>query len=328
MWPSLVLKRAQAKPQRQENRFRPQRLQHYQSNRNRNRKGEQGRVRQGQSAIDYQYQFPSNEPVVAALSRRCGGLNRAKDSRAKRKTPSKDSANRHHAQVPLGHGPEEGSSGDRSGSGGCYVVSGGQGQTTFGPATLAPPHPRRSRTRVNGADIYVVRTTKKGLGNAKPCWRCLEWCRWAGVRRIFYWDASANDDDDDGQLSGGDCPSDSASVDSTDTWEKPKGRWEVVKVNSCRVEDCYITSSDGRILCGEVSMILLTLATWLARLARLIASFAGLKDFFLDGSFMEMLAWFSDSYLPLRTRTPTPLQHSRTPTFRLHTHEWMSRSMP
>jgi len=71
------------------------------------------------------------------------------------------------------------------------------------------------------------------------------------VRRIFYWDASADDDDEEEeQLSSGECPSDSASVDST--WERPKGRWEVVKVNSCRVEDCYITSTDGRILCGEV----------------------------------------------------------------------------
>ena len=260
MWPSLVLKRAQTKEtQRQEKRFRPQRLRHYQSNRNRNRKGEQGRIRQEGSAIDYQYRFPSNEPVVAALSRRCGVWNRAKDSRAKGKVPSKD---RHLAQIPLGQRSEEGSSGDRSGSSGCYAISGDPGRTTLGPTTLT--HSRRPRTRVNGADIYVVRTTKKGLGNAKPCWRCLEWCRWAGVRRIFYWDASANDDDDDEQLSAGDCPSDSASVDNTDTWEKPKGRWEVVKVNSCRVEDCYITSSDGRIMCGEVSMIRLVLATWLA----------------------------------------------------------------
>jgi hypothetical protein len=89
------------------------------------------------------------------------------------------------------------------------------------------------------------------------------------VRRIFYWDASADDDDgddDDEQLSGCESPSDSASVDSTDAWERPKGRWEVVKVNSCRVEDCYITSSDGRILCGEVSMDSFSPShPWLAR---------------------------------------------------------------
>ena len=276
-WPSLVLKRAQAKEtQRQGKRFRPQRLQHCQSNRNRNRKGGQDRVRQERerSAIDYQHQFSPNERAVGALSRRCNVLNRAKDSRAK-KAPSKPSSVRHHAQVPVA-----GSSGNRGGSSGCYVISGGQGQTTLGPAALASPHPRRARTRINGADIYVVRTTKKGLGNAKPCWRCLEWCRWAGVRRIFYWDATANDDGDDDELSSGDCSSDSASVDSTDTWEKPKGRWEVVKVNSCRVEDCYITSTDGRILCGEVSIICLALTKCIVNLARLIAPFAGLTRLF------------------------------------------------
>ena len=74
------------------------------------------------------------------------------------------------------------------------------------------------------------------------------------MRRIFYWDASADDEGDEEQLSGGEYPSDSASVGSTDASERLKGRWEVVKVNNCRAEDCYITSSDGRILCGEVSI--------------------------------------------------------------------------
>jgi hypothetical protein len=81
------------------------------------------------------------------------------------------------------------------------------------------------------------------------------------VRRIFYWDASGDDEDDEEQLSGGEYPSDSTSVDSTDASGRPKGRWEVVKVNNCRVEDCYITSSDGRILCGEVSIESLAPAT-------------------------------------------------------------------
>ena len=67
------------------------------------------------------------------------------------------------------------------------------------------------------------------------------------MRRIFYWDASADDEDEE-QLSGGEYLSNSTSVDST---ERLKGRWEVVKVNNCRVEDCYISSSDGRILSGE-----------------------------------------------------------------------------
>ncbi|KLO17760.1 hypothetical protein SCHPADRAFT_886753 [Schizopora paradoxa] len=51
----------------------------------------------------------------------------------------------------------------------------------------------RSRDmKINGADIYIVRITKTGCGNAHPCWRCLEWCRWAGVKRIFHWNEETN----------------------------------------------------------------------------------------------------------------------------------------
>ena len=46
---------------------------------------------------------------------------------------------------------------------------------------------RRRDPRVNGADIYVARVTKNGMGTARPCWRCLEWCRWAGIKRVFHW---------------------------------------------------------------------------------------------------------------------------------------------
>ncbi|KAG8936440.1 hypothetical protein FRC02_002271 [Tulasnella sp. 418] len=46
---------------------------------------------------------------------------------------------------------------------------------------------RRRDPRVNGSDLYVVRVKKTGMGNAMPCWRCLEWCRWAGVKRVFHW---------------------------------------------------------------------------------------------------------------------------------------------
>ena len=244
--PSLVLKRALAKEtQGQEKRFRPQRSQHYQSNRNRNQKGEHDHIR-----------FPSDEPAAALFPRRCGVLNRAKDEKTKKVIPPKNGAGRHPIRVRLGHGSKRGLNGDQRGGDGCSFTSGNRGQRIFDPATVDSPRSRRPRSRVNGADIYVVRTTKKGLGNAKPCWRCLEWCRWAGVRRIFYWDATIDDGDDadEEQLSGGDYPSDSASVGSTNACERPKGRWEVVKVNNCRMEDCYITSTDGRILCGEVSI--------------------------------------------------------------------------
>lgn len=53
-------------------------------------------------------------------------------------------------------------------------------------------HARRRDSRINGADLYVARITKNGCGNAKPCWRCLEWCRWAGIKRIFHWNMETN----------------------------------------------------------------------------------------------------------------------------------------
>ncbi|QRV99529.1 deoxycytidylate deaminase (dCMP deaminase) [Ceratobasidium sp. AG-Ba] len=47
--------------------------------------------------------------------------------------------------------------------------------------------------RTNGTDIYVVRVASgtTPVGSARPCARCLFWCYWAGIRRVFYWDASA-----------------------------------------------------------------------------------------------------------------------------------------
>lgn len=83
---------------------------------------------------------------------------------------------------------------------------------------------RRRDPRVNGADLYVVRITKHGgVGCAKPCWRCIEWCRWAGVKRIFHCDGQ---------------------------W----GKFQVVKVNeSCSV---YETQADIRLFNGMVRGLL------------------------------------------------------------------------
>jgi hypothetical protein len=261
MLPSRVLKRAQAKQtQKQERRFRSQWLQHYQSNQNRNRKGEQAQEQLMTSGYPFRFTPAAEPPVVLSALPQCGVLNRAKVPKTMKM--KKHSADHQHAQACR--------SGAQNGRSGSYsAISSGRDLKTSGLAA-ARTSPRRPRNRVNGADIYVVRTTKKGLGNAKPCWRCLEWCRWAGVRRIFYWDASAGEDDNDEggdeQLSSTECSSDSASVGSTDAWEKLRGRWEVVKVNSCRVEDCYVTSTDGRILCGEVSI---DWPSWVVGLARL-----------------------------------------------------------
>ena len=79
---------------------------------------------------------------------------------------------------------------------------------------------RRRDPRINGADIYVARVTKVGMGSARPCWRCVEWCRWAGVKRIFHW----NGED---------------------------GKFEVVKVNTAE-RGQYETHADIRLFAGMV----------------------------------------------------------------------------
>jgi len=78
---------------------------------------------------------------------------------------------------------------------------------------------RRRDSRVNGADIYVARFTKNGMGSASPCWRCLEWCRWAGVKRIFHWNGE-------------------------------ESKFDVVKVNSAQGDNMYETHADFRLFAG------------------------------------------------------------------------------
>lgn len=72
---------------------------------------------------------------------------------------------------------------------------------------------------MNGADLYVARITKHGVGNAKPCWRCIEWCKWAGVKRIFHYVGESN-------------------------------KFHVVKVNEARGDGTYETHADGRLFAG------------------------------------------------------------------------------
>jgi hypothetical protein len=74
---------------------------------------------------------------------------------------------------------------------------------------------RRRHARLNGADLYVARITKIGAGSAKPCWRCIVWCQWAGVKRVFFWDSEL-------------------------------GKFEMVKVNGVEVQH-YKTHSDLRL---------------------------------------------------------------------------------
>ncbi|PSR73030.1 hypothetical protein PHLCEN_2v11134 [Hermanssonia centrifuga] len=79
---------------------------------------------------------------------------------------------------------------------------------------------RRRDSRVNGADIYVARVVKNGMGDARPCWRCIEWCRWAGIKRVFHWNGQ-------------------------------EGKFEVVKVNDADCEP-YETPADTRRFAGQV----------------------------------------------------------------------------
>ncbi|KAH7911128.1 hypothetical protein BJ138DRAFT_1113351 [Hygrophoropsis aurantiaca] len=77
---------------------------------------------------------------------------------------------------------------------------------------------RRRDPRVNGADIYVVRVVKNGFGSAQPCWRCVRWCHWSGIKRIFHWN----------------------SVER---------RFDIVKVNNLD-NDVYETQADTRLFAG------------------------------------------------------------------------------
>jgi hypothetical protein len=106
---------------------------------------------------------------------------------------------------------------------------GGDSDTLLASQTCTKPSPdaehscwntRRRDPRVNGADIYVCRITKTGMGTSRPCWRCVEWCRWAGVKRIFHWNGD-------------------------------EMRWDVVKVKSAR-KDQYETHADIRLSAGLV----------------------------------------------------------------------------
>ncbi|KII83616.1 hypothetical protein PLICRDRAFT_702425 [Plicaturopsis crispa FD-325 SS-3] len=121
--------------------------------------------------------------------------------RTKRSKTKKRRACRHCASPP-------------SSSGECGESAGGSTKESADKRWDA----RRRDPRVNGADLYVVRVTKKGMGSCKPCWRCLEWARWAGVKRIFH-------------------------------WNNEEGVFEVVKVNNAE-STAYETHADVRLYAG------------------------------------------------------------------------------
>ena len=140
--------------------------------------------------------------------------------------PSAATKRKSAAEARGGGGSRSGEAG-RNGSGGA----GGDKRSASCRSHASSPAPpgeadkawsaRRRDPRINGADIYVARVTKVGMGSAKPCWRCVEWCRWAGVKRIFHW----NGED---------------------------GKFDMVKVNTAE-RDQYETHADIRLYAGMVS---------------------------------------------------------------------------
>ncbi|KAJ6492895.1 hypothetical protein C8R47DRAFT_1012990 [Mycena vitilis] len=83
----------------------------------------------------------------------------------------------------------------------------------------------RSRySKLNGCDLYVCRVTKNGeFGCSKPCWRCVDWCAWAGIRRIFH-------------------------------WSMVEGRFICLKVGDASKAECYETITDVRYLKARASL--------------------------------------------------------------------------
>ncbi|KAK7055519.1 CMP/dCMP-type deaminase domain-containing protein [Favolaschia claudopus] len=84
---------------------------------------------------------------------------------------------------------------------------------------------QQQHSKLNGCDLYVCRTTKKGeFGCSKPCWRCVSWCRWAGIKRIFHW-----------------------SVE--------EGRFICLKVGDASVAECYETVADVRLVRSRAVLV-------------------------------------------------------------------------
>ena len=141
-----------------------------------------------------------------------------KPLRRKARSQSNDRSGNSSGSSGDASGSESSGSGTEGGGGICgALIYAMPSEMTGGRAYVA----RRRDPRVNGADIYVARITKQGCGNARPCWRCLEWCKWAGVKRIFHWNE-------------GMC------------------KFDVVKVNSAPREQ-YETHADNRLYAGLVS---------------------------------------------------------------------------
>lgn len=102
---------------------------------------------------------------------------------------------------------------------------------------------RRRAVRCNGTVLYVARMLKGGgTGPAAPCDRCLHWCVWAGVKRIFHWDGDSR-------------------------------QWVRVHVGEAAREGGYSTAADTRLAAGLVSLSLYPLQSDTNNASGMVKSF-------------------------------------------------------
>lgn len=182
---------------------------------------------------------PKGAPLLKGVFQGPGITKRSQKLLAGKKHLKKTMASTSSGGRGRGHGTKHSSSPSRSESSGSSGEASGSESGKDTPVRSPSPDDiipvvdfvsrgsrwdsRRRDSRINGADLYVARITKNGCGNARPCWRCLEWCKWAGIKRIFHWNEDAN-------------------------------QFEVVKVNSAS-PDQYETHADNRLFAGLVSLI-------------------------------------------------------------------------
>ncbi|KAJ7607487.1 hypothetical protein FB45DRAFT_690387, partial [Roridomyces roridus] len=139
-----------------------------------------------------------------------------------RRAPTSILPNAHHQrpQDHHHHDEEDQDQADSSSSSSSVDDSRGAGGKKRDRVDRVERGSRSRNPKLQGADLYVCRVNKSGeFGCARPCWRCVEWCAWAGVRRIFHWSVA-------------------------------EGRFVCVKVGGASEEDCYQTVADFRFLTG------------------------------------------------------------------------------
>ncbi|KAF7307890.1 CMP/dCMP-type deaminase domain-containing protein [Mycena kentingensis (nom. inval.)] len=168
---------------------------------------EQGQGQQGQHGLDSQRRNPSRVPYAVPRAT------------MRRTSHPHHHPHHHHHALPEEEYPyvyETETEAVRRG------VGTGTGAGSKGRKRSNDASSRRKFGRVSGADLYVVRVTRSGeYACAKPCWRCIEWCAWAGIKRIFHWGVIEQ-------------------------------RWVCLKVGDASAGDWYETLTDTRVFTGQI----------------------------------------------------------------------------